>query len=188
MSKIEKYVFKIVLLGNPAAGKTSLIARYMTNKFTQSYSITVGTNISMKSVRFDTKEIQMAIWDLAGQDSFDSVRHLYYKGARGCVLIFDLTRRETLDSIKDWHAALVKDSFVKSRIPVVIVGNKLDLAAQREVTSEEAQIVADELGATYYEASAKTGKTVEEFFTKIAHDIIDALEENEAEAEKGTKK
>ena len=186
MEKIEKYVFKIVLLGNPAAGKTSLITRYMTNRFQQAYSITVGTNISMKAVRFEKKEIQMAIWDLAGQDSFDSVRHLYYKGARGCVLIFDLTRRKTLDSVKDWHDALIKHSLVKSRIPVVIVGNKIDLVAQREVTKEEAQKVADEIGATYYEASAKTGKTVEQFFTKIAHDIIDVLEENDTK--KGIKR
>jgi small GTP-binding protein len=178
MSKIEKYVFKIVLLGNPASGKTSLIARYMTNKFQQQYSITVGTNISMKAVRFDTKEIQMAIWDLAGQDSFDSVRHLYYKGARGCVLIFDLTRRETLESVKDWHNALLKHSHIRSRIPVIVVGNKLDLVAQREVTSEEAIKVAEEIGASYYESSAKTGKTVDEFFTQIAHEIISVLEKS----------
>jgi Ras-related protein Rab-2A len=175
---MEKYVFKIVLLGNPAAGKTSLITRYMTNRFQQQYSITVGTNISMKAVRFDTKEIQMAIWDLAGQDSFDSVRHLYYKGARGCVLIFDLTRRKTLESVKSWHEALIKHSYVKSHIPVVIVGNKLDLVAQREVSKEEALEVAKEIGASYYEASAKTGKTVEEFFTRIAHEIIDVLEDS----------
>ena len=179
MSKIEKYVFKIVLLGNPAAGKTSLIARYMTNKFQQQYSITVGTNISMKAVKFDTKEIQMAIWDLAGQDSFDSVRHLYYKGARGCVLIFDLTRKKTLYSVKDWHSALLQHSYVKSRIPVVLVGNKLDLESQREVSREEAEEVASEIGAIYYEASAKTGKTVDEFFAKIAREIISVLEENQ---------
>jgi len=118
-SEKGKYLFKIVILGDPAVGKTSLLRRYVDNMFSKDYLMTIGTNIQTKIVHIDNKHITLSIWDLAGQPLFQSLHPAYCKGANGAVLVFDLTRQNTLNNLHGWAQALWCSV---GKVPLAFVG------------------------------------------------------------------
>ena len=159
---------KLVVLGAPGVGKSSLVNRFVHNRFSMSYTFTIGLDIMTKRVQFDEKDVRFVIADIGGQDRFSILRPKFYAGSRGALLVFDLTRRSTLEDLKEWKAGLL------TQVPnamLRVIGNKSDLTAQREVTEEEARaFVRDELGLedAYIETSAKTGDLVEAAFLDFA--------------------
>ncbi|MHA2363774.1 MAG: GTP-binding protein [Candidatus Hodarchaeales archaeon] len=180
-------IAKIVLLGDGAVGKTSLRQTFMGKHFTDKYQETIGADFSMKTVDVSVDEKQYSmkfqIWDLAGQQKFQTVRSVYYNGVRGVLVVFDLTRPETLENCKNWLADL-RDHFVTSTPPpVVLLGNKVDLRKNfpTALSSKEGQALAQFLPADYcnnmfdipyYETSAKTGEMVEKAFLGLGEHII----------------
>ena len=110
MAKERKFVFKIVVIGDGAVGKTSLIARFAEKTFQAEYKPTLGTNIVIKELKVGNNSIKLLLWDIAGQAKWRDVRHLYYKGAQGCILVFDVTRPGTFESIPSWFTDLVEIS------------------------------------------------------------------------------
>jgi len=166
------YSFKIVLLGDPAVGKTSLVKRCVDNMFTLDYIMTIGMDIRSKNVRIDDKEIKLVIWDLAGQKIFQDVREVYCKGSNGAILVFDLTRQATLMSLHGWIQMLWR--FV-GKLPLAIVGNKADLRNIREIPRERALDFVRLSGAKYFETSAKTGESVAKTFHYIAETVLKDL-------------
>ena len=111
MAKERKFVFKIVVIGDGAVGKTSLIARFAEKTFQAEYKPTLGTNIVIKELKVGNNSIKLLLWDIAGQAKWRDVRHLYYKGAQGCILVFDVTRPGTFESIPSWFTDLIKFMF-----------------------------------------------------------------------------
>ncbi|MFH0815532.1 MAG: Rab family GTPase [Methanobacteriota archaeon] len=161
---------KIVLLGDSAVGKTSLIRRFVLDSFDDSYITTIGTKITKKEtvVKGSKGQISMSmmIWDILGQQGYTGTQSKSYLGTQGAIFVFDLTRKETLASIeKYWRPELAK---VAGNVPSVLVGNKVDLLGERQVSDEEINRLAGTMHAQHYLSSAKTGENVEGLFSNIA--------------------
>ncbi len=177
---VNLFRFKILLTGAAAVGKTSLLYRYVNNKFAEDYAATIGLNFLSKTLEWqnDKKEenqCKITIWDLAGQDKFKFVRKDFYKGANGALLIFDVTREETFKAIDDWYSELRE--MITLEIPFMLVGNKVDLVSNttlRAVEIEKAKEYARKKNSSYIEASAKTGDQVNDAFFSLMNLMIKA--------------
>ena len=163
----KEYKLKIIVCGDPAVGKTSTVLRFTDRAFKRTYIPTIGVNITEKIIRSKNNEFTFIIWDIAGQTKFQRMRKHFYTGADGKLLIFDLTRRKTFDSIKEWFLDIKKNLIGKKDLHGFIIGNKCDLEENREVSFEEAQKLAKDLNLRYIETSAKTGKNVDEAFYEL---------------------
>lgn len=166
---MEKSIYKIVVLGDPRVGKTSLIIRYVDDKFEVNYKATLGFDISIKKVTNTTGEYSLAIWDIAGQEQFTSLRTTYLDGAQGAILVYDVTDPNTFKNLNMWYEALFE---ITGGVPFILVGNKIDLTEERKITIDKGQEIAKKLGAyKFYETSAKTGNLVQEVFINISHGV-----------------
>jgi len=172
MYEEPKYIIKITLLGEKNVGKTSLVYRYIENKFRESYKATLGVNLLKKDMEVDGNSVSAQIWDLGGQESFRSLRKLYLEGANGALVMFDLTERKTFEKLNEWV-----DSFKEARgeQPIVLIGNKSDLENQRKITDMEASNYAKDNNMELMLTSAKTGQNVEEAFIKLTKRILDNI-------------
>lgn len=172
MYEEPKYILKITLLGEKNVGKTSLVYRYIENKFRESYKATLGVNLLKKDMEVDGNSVSAQIWDLGGQDSFKSLRKLYLEGTNGALVMFDLTERKTFEKLNEWV-----ESFKEARgeQPIVLIGNKSDLENQRKITDMEASNYAKENNMELMLTSAKTGQNVEEAFIKLTKRILDNI-------------
>jgi small GTP-binding protein len=176
---IAKLSKKVCLLGNFAVGKTSLVRRFVYNLFDDKYISTIGVKVSRKTVAVrrddEVVELTMMLWDLAGSEEYDRVRASYLRGASGAVLVCDLTRPETVDSVqqyvKELHAA-------SPAAHLIVAANKLDLVepslanGQPVLGYERIQAATVILGAPYYLTSAKTGKEVETLFRHLGRQLV----------------
>ena len=172
MYEEPKYIVKITLLGEKNVGKTSLVYRYIENKFRESYKATLGVNLLKKDMDVDCNSVSAQVWDLGGQESFRSLRKLYLEGSNGALVMFDLTERKTFDKLNEWI-----ESFRESRgeQPIVLIGNKSDLENQRKVTDKEASNFAKDNNIELILTSAKTGQNVEEAFIKLTRRILEII-------------
>lgn len=171
--KEAAFTFKILLLGDGRVGKTSLVNRFVKNTFTKSYLHTIGMEPSFHNLNVQKTDIALQIFDIAGEKSFSKLREMFYRGARGGLITFDLTRRDTLASVEAWHREVLKKA---KGGKYILVGNKNDLPDQRQVSAEEAQKVKDKLQLLdYIETSALTGDHVADAFTKLANLILDQI-------------
>ncbi len=172
MYEEPKYIIKITILGEKNVGKTSLVYRYIENKFRDSYKATLGVNLLKKDMEVDGNSVSAQIWDLGGQDSFKSLRKLYLEGSNGALVIFDLTERKTFDRLNEWV-----DSFKEARgeQPMVLIGNKSDLENQRKITEMEASNYAKENNMELILTSAKTGQNVEDAFIILTKRILEII-------------
>jgi len=166
----RQYVLKICVVGEGAVGKTSLIIRYTEGHFRESYLMTIGTGFAVKELDLGDTLVRLQLWDLAGQPHFSSVRPVFYRGAAGLILVFDVTRRETFDKVPTWYEEVQQ---VTGDLTGVLLANKVDMLDQRRVTAEEGQALARQRGWTYFETSAKDGKGVADAFRQIATQAID---------------
>ena len=166
MEKNEK-TLKIIILGSSEVGKTCILNRYFHNEFKENVLSTVGIDFQTKFFKFDgDQKIKVNYIDTAGQEKFRAISVNYLKGTNGVILVFDITNKETFDLLESWLKEL-KDTN-KSNISKVLVGNKSDLAGNREVTVEDANKFANNINCKYFEASAKTGENINEALDEIA--------------------
>nr|MDO8099365.1 Rab family GTPase [Candidatus Njordarchaeota archaeon] len=163
-----KYVFKTVFVGDPAVGKTSIITKHVMSAFRENYIPTLGANITSNDYVVENYGVTLLIWDIAGQEIFSRVREKYYGGAKAAFVVYDVTRPETLEGASKWVEDLKR--FIPGSIPMVVVGNKIDL--KRKVSTEEGEKFAKRLGATFIESSAKTGENVPEVFREITKALV----------------
>ncbi|MEM2109949.1 MAG: Rab family GTPase [Candidatus Odinarchaeota archaeon] len=166
----KKYVFKLVVLGDERVGKTSLIFRYTERRFLGDYKPTIGIDFSAKLVEVGKYNVDLIIWDLGGQEKYRILRKHYLEGARGAILVFDLTNRQSFEHLNSWYNDLQQNC---SGVPSILVGNKADLTADRKVSPEEGRRKAEELGIKYVECSAKDGTDVDDAFKNITQQMID---------------
>ena len=166
MEKNEK-TLKIIILGSSEVGKTCILNRYFHNEFKENVLSTVGIDFQTKFFKFyGDQKIKVNYIDTAGQEKFRAISVNYLKGTNGVILVFDITNKETFDLLESWLKEL-KDTN-KSNISKVLVGNKSDLAENREVTVEDANKFANNINCKYFEASAKTGENINEALDEIA--------------------
>ena len=164
---------KICLLGDFAVGKTSLMRRFVYDLFSDKYVSTIGVRVSRKTVAIpvggDVVELTMMLWDLGGSEEFNLMRASYLRGAVGAVLVCDLTRPGTLDTIRTYADELLS---VSPGSHFVLAANKCDLADQRRITVEQIEVAAADVSAPYYYTSAKTGDEVETLFRHLGRLLI----------------
>jgi len=164
------YLFKFIVIGDTGTGKSCLLHQFIENRFKKSSSHTIGVEFGSKTVVVGGKNIKLQIWDTAGQERFRTITHSYYRGAHGVMLVFDVTSRESFENIQVWLQDVYK--FASQDIPMILVGNKADMVASRQVSDEEAQAFANTLGIKYITTSAKSNASVDEAFDQLVDDCI----------------
>jgi small GTP-binding protein len=167
---------KICVLGDPAVGKTSLIRRYVFDEFDDKYITTLGAKVSKKELFLMMNppfsdaynvNLTLSIWDILGQkdESTLRVRPVYYKGSSGALLIVDITRRDTLDSLDDWIKSFYS---ITDKVPMILLGNKVDLYKSARVFYDDLDEIGKKYGFPVFLTSAKTGSNVENAFYKLS--------------------
>jgi len=169
--KSGEYAYKLILGGDGGVGKTSMVHRFVEDSFQTDYKSTIGTSIMKKECQFEglQSKVRFVIWDLAGQAQFKRVRQNYLTKAEAGILVFDVTRKETYENIENWYNEIKE---ITPSISLILVGNKIDLEDQRQVSHEEGEELAKKLSLPYIETSAKTGENINDAFRMLALQLI----------------
>ncbi len=170
-----EFPVKLILTGNYKVGKTSLVMRFVENTFKESYSSTIGVEISQKSINIsENTKIEFVIWDIGGQMiQMAPYRKRFYSGANSAFIVIDRTRANNLDSIESWYND-VKDHITKD-INVILIGNKSDLVDDIVISEDQIKEIAEKKGFNYILTSAKTGENVLEGFLYIAYKFLETV-------------
>ena len=180
MATIKKWALKLTVLGDPAVGKTSLINKYITDSFSESYAPTLGVNILTKDISFkdNNSEIRLLLWDLAGQEKYELTRKMFFQGSVGSLLVYDITRYSTFERISSKWLNDFKE-YGRHDGVYILIGNKLDLVESHKVSSEEGLKLSQKINAVdFIETSAKYGENVERAFEKLVNHVINQKSEN----------
>lgn len=159
--------FKLVLLGETAVGKSSLVLRFVKGQFQEYQESTIGAAFLTQTVCLDDgTRVKFEIWDTAGQERYHSLAPMYYRGAQAAIVVYDITSQASFLRAKSWVKELQKQA--ENVSVIALAGNKADLAARREVQTEEVEAYAQEEKLLFMETSAKTAYNVVEIFAAIA--------------------
>ncbi|AWU77909.1 hypothetical protein CAS74_002613 [Pichia kudriavzevii] len=168
--------FKLVLLGESAVGKSSIVQRFVKNSFDELRESTIGAAFMTQSVKLTPQEIgegdgdgvtiKFEIWDTAGQERYRSLASMYYRNAQAALVVYDITHPDSLNKAKYWIRELQKQA--NSDILIALVGNKKDLEDQRKISNDDVVSLANEFNLLHFQVSAKTGENVNEMFKAIA--------------------
>ncbi|MFX0003004.1 MAG: Rab family GTPase [Promethearchaeota archaeon] len=165
-------VLKLVLLGDSAVGKTSLIDMYAHGRFKENYIPTLGVNIVAKEMELGNFQIRLIIWDIAGQSKYDLSRKMFFQGVVGALFIYDITRHGTFQNIESkWLEDL--NEYGEKKLFYILIGNKTDLQDYRVVSNEEGRTLADKINACdFVETCAKYGENVEKAFENLVFQVL----------------
>lgn len=168
---------KVVILGTQGVGKTSLVLRHVGSSFSSSVSPTIGASFFNFSMTVNGCRIKLQLWDTAGQERFRSMAPMYYRRANAAMIVYDITSEKSFEEAQTWAKEL--ESKVDCKLALCVVGNKSDLAEQRQVSRDRGEEFAHQLGAMFSETSAASNAGVKEAFLKIAHGVITLFQRNE---------
>ncbi|CAD5125065.1 DgyrCDS13306 [Dimorphilus gyrociliatus] len=171
MAGVKAFNFKVVLLGEGAVGKTSLVIRYIEDKFNDKHVSTLQAHFSTKKVNIDNTRVNLAIWDTAGQERFHALGPIYYRDSNGAVLVYDITDEDSFQRVKNWVKELRKT--LKDEVSLAIVGNKMDLEKSRVVPLQDAEDYSKSVGAKHYQTSAKTNKGIDDMFRDLSKRMVE---------------
>jgi len=180
------YLFKLLLIGNSAVGKSSLLLRFSDNIFNDSFLPTIGVDFKIRTFDLNSKTVKLQIWDTAGQERFKTITSSYYKGAHGIIMTYDITDKQSFRDIDNWLAEVEKHA--SENVNKLLVGNKCDLEANRQVTYEEGKAYADQLGIKFIETSAKNSVNVDNAFFTMANEIKSRVQKVETPQTGGEQK
>ncbi|CAJ1084082.1 ras-related protein Rab-25-like [Xyrichtys novacula] len=159
------YVYKVVLIGESGVGKSNLLSRFTKNEFNHDSRTTIGVEFSTRTVQIENITIKAQIWDTAGLERYRAITSAYYRGAVGALLVYDITKHLTYESVERWLKELLDHG--DQHIVVMLVGNKTDLGTLRTVPTEEARAFAEKKGLMFIETSALDSTNVEAAFNEI---------------------
>ena len=162
----QEQIIKIIVLGSSNVGKTSILHRGFDKEYNPNLLSTIGIDFKTKYFNFDDSKIKVSYIDTAGQEKFRAISLNYLKGTDGAMLVYDVTKKNTFELIGTWLDDIRENN--KMSIGKILLGNKVDLESEREVSKEEGEKLAELLQCKYYETSAQTGLNVEEAIDEIA--------------------
>merc|ERR1712012_930601 len=169
------YLFKYIIIGDTGVGKSCLLLQFTDKRFQPVHDLTIGVEFGARMINIEGKQIKLQIWDTAGQEAFRSITRSYYRGAAGALLVYDITRRDTFNHLTTWLEDARQHS--NSNMVIMLIGNKSDLEARRDVKRGEGEEFARKHGLVFMETSAKTAANVEEAFINTAREIYDKIQE-----------
>lgn len=177
------YRFKVILLGDIAVGKTSILSRFVEDKFTMEYKCNVGVEFKVKSLFLDEKTgADLQIWDTCGEERFRTITRQYYRDTYGVILIFDLTNKNSFEKLSTWLEDI--NEYGPKEISIILIGNKSDLIEERKILFNEAYNFANKHNLQYIEVSAKTGNNVGLLFEHLTKAMVKRENENEKKRKK----
>mmetsp|Transcript_49575 Transcript_49575/g.91446 ORF Transcript_49575/g.91446 Transcript_49575/m.91446 type:complete len:203 (+) Transcript_49575:83-691(+) len=165
------HLVKLLLLGDSAVGKTSLLMRFCESKFDSNFVITIGVDFQRKQVTHKGKTLMLQVWDTAGQERFRTITPAYYRTAMGVVITYDITDRVTFEHVEYWLQQLTQHG--DENVQRILVGNKVDLQDNRKVSHQEGVDLAKRFNMAFFETSAKSGQDVETAFLSIAEKVVE---------------
>ncbi|XP_071483759.1 ras-related protein Rab-23-like [Diadema antillarum] len=169
---------KVVIVGNGAVGKSSMIQRYCKGIFTKDYKKTIGVDFLERQIEFNDEDVRLMLWDTAGQEEFDAITKSYYRGAQAGVLVFSTVDRDSFEAIDKWRAKVEEEV---GNIPLVLVQNKIDLVEQAVLEPEEAEALAKRMKLRFYRTSVKENLNVEDVFRYLTEKYIERTRSAEPE-------
>ena len=191
MADEEEYemMAKVILIGDSSVGKTNIMSKYLKNQFNENSKATVGVEFGSKLFKLNGHNIKAQIWDTAGQEKYKAITGAYYKGSKGAFVVYDITRKETFESVDKWINDLKSSGDPK--LIIIIIGNKCDLEEKREILKEQGEEKAKSFGCAFLETSALSGDNIEKGFEMMISEIFkkygnDSYEDDElGSVEKG---
>ena len=175
--KHYKYIFKFIVVGSVAVGKSSIINNFINNKITQNHLPTLCVDLASKIIEINSQKIKLIIWDTAGSEAFHSLTRSYYRAVSGIFLIYDITNEKSFEKLQYWLNECKKES--NKNVSIFLIGNKSDLESERRVTKAEAKIFADKNGLSLLETSAKNSENVMKAFLELSTVVYRKIEAKE---------
>ncbi|XP_030386972.1 vacuolar protein sorting-associated protein 21 [Scaptodrosophila lebanonensis] len=169
---------KVVVLGSRGVGKTRLVIKYINSTLHRNEEPTIGVSFFTCKIMLDEVKIKLQIWDTAGQERYKALAPMYYRNANAAILVFDLTQYKTFAEIKSWIQELHRN--VQDPMILTLVGNKMDMHAERAVSRDEAHLFANSIGATYFETSTETDQGLEQVFLSTALGLVRLADEGKS--------
>ena len=174
-------IFKIVIIGDSGVGKTNLIGRYLKNEYKEDSKATVGVEFGEKKYEINGLKIKAQIWDTAGQERYRAITSMYYKGAKGGLIVFDLSSKSTFQNVEKWFNEIKKTA--DPTINLILIGNKSDLKDKRQISTEEGENKAKEMNVPYLETSALNADNVDKAFDLLIQEITKKMKKEIEEEE-----
>jgi len=165
------YTFKLVLVGDSSVGKSCLMTRFVEDRYSDIHLSTIGIDFKTVTTMLEGKIVKLHIWDTAGQERFAQVTTHYYRGADGAIVVYDVSNKKSFESVESWVSAIVNAN-PDGGVSLLLVGNKNDLLAERQVTRQQGQELASKLGAPFIETSAKDACNVDVMFLNLAKKLV----------------
>ena len=170
------YIFKLLIIGSLGTGKTAITERFTNNRFNHVHNSTIGVDFSsVLTTVNNTDRIKIHLWDTAGNRAFGPIINSYYRGVAGFVIVFDITKRKSFESINHWYNQIIEHSD-NENMPILLIGNKSDLSSKRKVSFEEATMVAKTMNMIYFETSAKDDVNIYESFLSLIKKIYEDMD------------
>ena len=181
-------LFKLILIGDSCVGKSNILLKYLKNQFNENSKTTVDVEFDTKNIIINNKRIKIQIWDTAGQERYRSITSAYYKGAKGALIVYDITRKNTFDNIDKWITDLKLNG--DKNICIIILGNKSDLIDKREINKNDGIKKAEMYKTAFLETSALNGDNISKAFDELIEQIVINnknifQDDNENEIDKG---
>ncbi len=166
------YLLKYLIIGSSGVGKSSLLLRYIDDKYSNEHIVTIGVDFKIKTLNIKNKKTKINIWDTAGQERFKGITGSYYKGASGVMVVYDITDSESFNKVNDWLIEIEKNA--PNAVYKILIGNKSDMLEERKITFDQGKELADTYGMKFIETSAKSSTNVENAFITMTEDIIES--------------
>ena len=163
-------MFKVVLVGDSSVGKTNIMSKYLKNEFHEDSKATVGVEFGSKQFNIEGHQTKAQIWDTAGQERYKAITSAYYKGAKGAFVVYDITRKQSFDSVDRWINDL--KAAADKKLSIIIIGNKCDLEDQRQVNKEQGEEKAKNYEVAFMETSAFSGENLDKAFEKMMNEVF----------------
>ena len=169
-------MFKVVLVGDSSVGKTNMMSKYLRNEFHEDSKATVGVEFGSKQFKIEGHQIKAQIWDTAGQERYKAITSAYYKGAKGAFVVYDITRKQSFESVDRWINDL--RAAADKNLSIIIIGNKCDLEDQRQVNKEQGEEKAKNFEVAFMETSAFSGENLNQAFEKMMNEVFKKCHED----------